>query len=77
MLLAEGARQLGIGALLALPLSIAIGWGFSLMLPISFGLLAAVAMAVSTAIILIVLAATWLPTRRAVAIAPRDALWRE
>ena len=77
MLLAEGARQLGSGALLALPLSLAIGWGFSLMLPISFGLLAAVAMAVSTAIILIVLAATWLPTRRAIAIAPRDALWRE
>jgi len=24
-----------------------------------------------------VLAATWLPTRRAIAIAPRDALWRE
>ena len=32
---------------------------------------------VSVAITAIVLLATWLPTRRAVLIAPRDALWRD
>ncbi len=77
MLLWQGARQLGIGALIALPLLLAIGWVFSLALPISFSLSVATALAVSAAIALVVMAATWLPTRRAVAIAPRDALWRE
>jgi predicted permease len=77
MLLGHGARQLGIGALIALPLLLAIGWGFSLLLEISFALTAATAFGVSAAITLIVLGATWLPTRRAIAIAPRDAIWRE
>jgi hypothetical protein len=67
----------GIGALIALPLLLAIGWVFSLALPISFSLSVATALAVSAAIALLVMAATWLPTRRAIAIAPRDALWRE
>ena len=77
MLLGNGARQLGIGALIALPLLLAIGWGFSLLLEVSFALTAAAAFGVSAAITLIVLGATWLPTRRAIAIAPRDAIWRE
>jgi predicted permease len=77
MLLGQGARQLGIGALIALPLLLAIGWVFSLALPISFSLSVATAVAVSAAIALVVMAATWLPTRRAIAIPPRDALWRE
>ncbi len=33
--------------------------------------------AVSAGITALVLGATWLPTRRAVALEPRDALWRE
>jgi hypothetical protein len=77
MLLGQGARQLGIGALMALPLLLAIGWASSLFLPLSFALSVAMAFGVSATITLIVLAATWLPTRRAIAIAPRDALWRE
>ena len=77
MLLGQGARQLGIGALIALPLLLAIGWVFSLFLQVSFAVSIAAALAVSAAITLIVLAATWLPTRRAILIAPRDALWRE
>lgn len=77
MLLGQGARQIGIGALLALPVTLAAAWGFSLVFPISFALSIATALAVSAAIALIVLAATWLPTRRAMAIAPREALWRE
>ncbi|HEY3519360.1 MAG TPA: FtsX-like permease family protein, partial [Gammaproteobacteria bacterium] len=77
MLLGQGAKQLGIGALIALPLLLAIGWVFSLALPVSFYMSVAAALGVSAVITLIVLAATWLPTRRAIAIAPRDALWRE
>jgi len=77
MLLSQGARQLGVGALIALPLLLAIGWGSSLFLPISFALSAATAFGVSVTITMIVLAATWPPTRRAIAIAPRDAIWRE
>ena len=77
MLLGQGARQLGIGALIALPLLLGIGWASSLLLPISFALSVATALGVSATITLIVLAATWPPTRRAIAIAPRDALWRE
>jgi ABC-type antimicrobial peptide transport system permease subunit len=77
MLLGHGARQLGVGALIALPLLLAIGWFSSLFLPISFALSVATALGVSATITLIVLAATWLPTRRAIAIAPRDAIWRE
>jgi hypothetical protein len=77
MLLGQGARQLGIGALIALPLLLGIGWASSLFLPISFALSVATALGVSATITMIVLAATWLPTRRAIAIAPRDALWRE
>ena len=77
MLLSQGARQLGVGALIALPLLLAIGWGSSLFLPISFALSAATAFGVSVTITMIVLAATWPPTRHAIAIAPRDAIWRE
>lgn len=77
MLLGQGGRQLGIGALIALPFTLAIGWGFSLFFPISLLLSLTTAVLVSLTITVIVLAATWLPTRRAIAIEPRDALWRE
>jgi predicted permease len=77
MLLGQGARQLGVGALIALPLMLALGWAFTLALPIPFSLSVATALAVSAAIAGVVMAATWLPTRRAIAIAPRDAIWRE
>jgi hypothetical protein len=77
MLLGHGGRQLGIGVVLAMPLLLGIGWVFSLVFPISFSLASAMAFAVSAAIALIVLTATWLPARRAIAIAPRDAIWRD
>jgi hypothetical protein len=48
-----------------------------LLLEISFALTAATEFGVCAAITPIVLAATYLPTRRAIAIAPRDAIWRE
>jgi predicted permease len=77
MLLGQGARQLGIGALIALPLLLAIGWFSSSFLPISFALSVATALGVSATITMLVMAATLPPTRRAIAIAPRDAIWRE
>jgi hypothetical protein len=77
MLLAQGGRQLGIGALVALPFTLLVGWGFSRYFPIALGLSVGTALLVSAAITGVVLAATWLPTRRAIAIEPRDALWRD
>jgi hypothetical protein len=77
MLIGQGARQLGIGAAIALPFTLAIGYGFSRYFPLSLGVTLTTAVAVSLVITAIVMAATWLPTRRAIAIEPRDALWRE
>lgn len=77
MLLGQGSRQLGIGALLALPLTAVAALGISRLFPVSFGLSLAVALGVAAAVASIVLAATWVPGRKAVAIEPRDALWRE
>lgn len=77
MLVGQGGRQLGVGAVGALPLTMLVGWGFSRFFPISIFVSVGTALLVSAVITLIVLAATWLPTRRAMAIEPRDALWRE
>lgn len=77
MLLSQGGRQLGVGALVALPFTLLVGWGFSLYFPIGLGLSALTAVLVSLAISGVVLLATWFPTRRAIAIEVRDALWRE
>ncbi|MEO8635696.1 MAG: ABC transporter permease [Gemmatimonadales bacterium] len=65
------------GAFAALPLTVLVGVGFSHFFPISLVLSFATAVLVSAAVTLVVLAATWLPTRSAVAVEPRDALWRE
>jgi hypothetical protein len=77
MLLVQGVRQLGVGAAYALPLTLLVGWGFSRYLPIELGTAAAAALAVWLAVTAIVLVATWLPTRKAVGVELRDALWRE
>jgi len=77
MLLGQGGRQLGVGALVALPLTLGVGWGFSLYVPIAFGVSAAAALFVAAVVTAVVLAATWLPTRRAIAVPVRDALGRE
>jgi ABC-type antimicrobial peptide transport system permease subunit len=77
LLLGQGGRQLGIGAVIALPLTLLVGWGFSRYFPIALAVSVGTALGVSAAITALVLAATWLPTRRAIAIEPRDALWRE
>lgn len=77
LLLGQGGRQLGIGALVALPFTLLVGWGFSQYFPIALVVSVTTAVLVSLSITAVVLAATWVPTRRAIAIEPRDALWRE
>jgi len=77
LLLGHGARQLGIGALVALPLTLPMGVAFSRYFPISTGVSVAVALLVSATVVGVVLLATWVPTRRAVRMEVRDALWRE
>ncbi len=77
MLLCQGARQYGVGALIALPATLLAGFAFSRLFPVSFGLSLGVAFLVAAAVSAIVLAATWVPGRRALAIEVRDALWRE
>jgi putative ABC transport system permease protein len=77
LLLGQGGRQLGVGALSALPLTLLVGWGFSRYFPITLAVSVGTALGVAAAITALVLAATWLPTRRAITIEPRDALWRE
>ncbi len=77
LLLGQGGRQLGVGALIALPPGLLVGWGFSRFFPIELTVSVGTALAVSAAVTALVIAATWLPTRRAIAIEPREALWRE
>jgi hypothetical protein len=76
-LLGQGGRQLGVGAVVALPALLAVGVGFAHFFPIGVGLTVATGVLVTATIVAVVLAATYVPTRRALAVAPRDALWRE
>jgi ABC-type antimicrobial peptide transport system permease subunit len=77
LLLSQGGRQLGIGAVIALPLLVAIGVGFSKFFPIATGLAVMTGVLVAGTIVSVVLAATYLPTRRALRVSPRQALWGE
>ncbi len=76
MLLGQGGRQLGVGALIALPFMLVVAAGFSHYFPIAHGLSVGMAVLVSVVVSAVVLLATWVPTRRAIAVEPRDALWR-
>ena len=60
----------GIGA-------VAVGLAFMHFFPIRGWLAATAGMAVSAAIVAVVLAATWFPTRQVLRVTPRDALGRE
>ena len=77
MLLTQGARQLGVGTVVAAPVLAVIGAATTHYLPLSGTLAATVAVAVSLSIVAVVLAATWLPTRKVLRVALRDALWRD
>jgi hypothetical protein len=77
LLLGQGGRQLGVGALIALPAMLAMGVAFSRIFPIGMAASLMAGVLVSATIVAVVLAATYLPARRALGITPRDALWRE
>ena len=77
MLLTQGARQLGVGTIVAAPILAAGGAAATHFLPLSGALTTVVAILVSVAIVAVVLAATWVPTRKVLRVALRDALWRE
>jgi hypothetical protein len=77
LLLVQGGRQLGIGAGIALPLLLVIGIVFSQFVPIGVGLSVATGVLVCATIVAVVLAATYLPTRRVLKVPPRQALWGE
>ena len=77
LLLTQGARQLGIGTLIAAPVLLVIGVAASHLLPIGATLTAVSGVAVSAAIVGVVLAATWVPTRRVLRVPLRDAIWKD
>ena len=77
MLLAKGARQLGVGALVAAPVLAVIGVAATRLLPLGVTLTAIAGVVVSAAIVGVVLAATWFPTRKAMRVPLRNALVRE
>lgn len=77
LLLGQGGRQLGVGAIVALPLMLLVGLAFSRFFPLSPWIASATGVAVSSSIVAAVLAASWIPARRALSVAPRDALGSE
>jgi putative ABC transport system permease protein len=76
-LLATGARQLGIGALVALPFVLVVAAAFNHFFPVGTVPTALAAVLVPLTIVGSVVVATWVPARRALRVSPRDALWRE
>jgi predicted permease len=77
LLVGQGGRQLGVGVVAALPLLVGIGIGFSSFFPVGLIATLASALLVTGSIVVVVLMATYIPTRRALAMPLRDALWRE
>ena len=77
MLLVQGARQLGVGALVAAPVLAVIGVAATRLLPLGAALTSITGVVVSAAIVGVVLAATWVPTRKAMRVPLRNALVRE
>lgn len=76
LLLGQGGRQLGVGVLIALPVMVAIGFGFWSFLPIGWSISVAAGVLVCGTIVSVVLLASYIPTRRVLRVALRDALWR-
>lgn len=77
LLLRQGVRQLGVGVIFSAPLMVLVGLGFSRFFPVGLTSTLLSGILVSSAIVLVVLAATYVPTRKAVGMAIRDALWTE
>jgi predicted permease len=77
LLLEQGARQLGIGTLMAMPLLGLIAAIVRQFFPLGAWLAVGLALGVSVSIVAVVLGATWVPTRHVLKVSPRDALWSE
>ena len=77
LLLGQGGRQLGIGAAIALPLLLVVGIAFSRFVPIGMTVSIVAGLLVCCTIVGVVLAATYIPTRRVLKVSPRQALWGE
>ena len=77
MLLTQGARPAGGRHLIAAPVLLAIGVAATRLFPLGGALTAAAGVLVSAAIVAMVLATTWLPTRRVLSVPLRDAIWKE
>jgi predicted permease len=77
LLLLQGARQLGIGALAAAPVLAVVGAAFMHFFPIGGWITMAAAAAVPASIVAAILGATWVPARAVLRVELRDALWRE
>jgi predicted permease len=77
LLLGQGGRQLGVGAVVALPLMLAVGVAFSQVVPVATWLAVVTGLGVCASIVLVVMLATLIPTRRALAVAPGEALARD
>ncbi len=74
LLLGEGGRQLGVGTLVAAPILLIMGLVSEHFVPISGWLTLSVGVVVSLSIVGLVLAATYVPARKTVAVSLRDAL---
>jgi ABC-type antimicrobial peptide transport system permease subunit len=77
LLLGQGGRQLGVGVLIAVPIMAAVGVGFWKFFPIGLATSVGAGLLVSATIVSVVLLATYVPTRRVIRVALRDALWRD
>lgn len=77
LLLSQGGRQLGVGTLVAAPMLVLTGLGFMHFFPIDGWIAFVAGVAVSLSIVVAVLGATWLPTRRVLRVTPREALGSE
>lgn len=77
LLLKQGGKQLGIGVVISMPLMLLVGIGFSKVFPVGIITTITSALLVGSAIVAVVLMATYVPTRRAVAVELRDALFRD
>jgi predicted permease len=77
LLLLQGARQLGVGALVASPVLIVLGVGAASLLQLGGTLVTSLGVLVSLSIVGVVLATTWVPTRKAMRVPLRTALVRE
>lgn len=74
MLVWQGGRHLGVGAVIALPLTVLAGVAFGRVFPIGTGVAIATAGVVAIVVGATVLLASWLPSRRALRIAPVEVL---